>query len=181
MRYWNKIAERASIQSDIITLAEIVKEWGIKGEVKALPLSEKILTLLPGSKVCLMSPDGVCRNTEIKSIKRLGRHFVFSFFGIPDIESASGLRGSSVCISRAEIVLEENEFFCDQIIGLPVFTTEGEMLGKVAEILETGGNDVYVVRRHAKEYLLPAIKDVVREIDLDQGRIVVKPLPGLLD
>jgi 16S rRNA processing protein RimM len=128
-----------------------------------------------------MRPDGVRLDSTIRSVKKLGRHFVFSFRDIPDLESASALRGSSICISRGEVVLEKNEFFCDQIIGLRVFTTDGEMIGCVEEILETGGNDVYVVRMHSKEYLLPAIKDVVREIDLDKGRIVVKPMPGLLD
>ncbi len=97
------------------------------------------------------------------------------------MEYASALRGSSVCVGRDEVVLEEGEFFCDQLIGLSVFTAAGDMIGKVEEIMETGGNDVYVVRMNAKEYLLPGIRDVIREIDLDRGRIIINPMPGLLD
>jgi 16S rRNA processing protein RimM len=78
-------------------------------------------------------------------------------------------------------VLGENEFFHDQLIGIPVLTTDGEAIGLVDEIFETGSNDVYVVRKDDKEYLLPAIRDVIQEIDLNRRRIVIKTIPGLLD
>jgi 16S rRNA processing protein RimM len=76
--------------------------------------------------------------------------------------------------------LGEGEFFHHQIVGLRVETTDGEQLGKVAEVLETGADDVYVVRGNLGEILLPAISDVVERIDLAEGRMTVRLLPGLL-
>jgi len=77
--------------------------------------------------------------------------------------------------------LQKNEFYHRQIIGLMVITSEGREIGRVAEILETGSNDVYVVRGQGKEYLIPAIKDIISRIDLRSGTIIITPMEGLLD
>jgi 16S rRNA processing protein RimM len=162
-------------------LAEVLKEWGVRGEVKALPLSQKFFSLIAGAEVSLLNPDGVRSAAKITSLRKQGRHFVVAIEGCLDAVSASKLRGSSICVPRESVVLEENEFFHDQLIGIPVFTADGEAVGLVDEILETGGNDVYVVKKGDKEYLLPAIRDVIREIDLGGRRIIIKAIPGLLD
>jgi 16S rRNA processing protein RimM len=162
-------------------LAEVVKEWGVRGEVKALPLSQKIYSLIIGAEVSLLTPDGVQSAAKITSIRRQGRHFILAIEGCFDAVSASKLRGSSLCVPRESVVLEENEFFHDQLIGIPVVTADGEAIGLVDEIFETGSNDVYVVKKDDKEYLLPAIRDIIQEIDLGRRRIVIKTIPGLLD
>jgi len=77
--------------------------------------------------------------------------------------------------------LRENEFYHRQIIGLVAITSEGREIGKVVEIMETGSNDVYVVRGQGKEYLIPAVKDVISSVDLDSGTITIIPIEGLLD
>jgi 16S rRNA processing protein RimM len=77
--------------------------------------------------------------------------------------------------------LRKGQYFHHQIIGLGVWTAEGDELGSVEEILETGANDVYLVRRaDGGEVLLPAIRDVIQEIDIEHGRMVVRLIPGLL-
>jgi len=76
--------------------------------------------------------------------------------------------------------LRENEFYHRQIIGLVAITSEGREIGKVVEIMETGSNDVYVVRGQGKEYLIPAVKDVISSVDLDSGTITIIPIDGLL-
>lgn len=77
--------------------------------------------------------------------------------------------------------LQKDEFYHRQIIGLMVITSEGKEIGRVAEIMETGSNDVYVVRGQGKEYLIPAIKDVILSVDLRSGAIIITPMEGLLD
>ena len=77
--------------------------------------------------------------------------------------------------------LPPDSFFWHQIIGLTVRTVDGQELGKIAEIMETGSNDVYVVKSDERELLLPAIKDVVREIDLTSGVMTVELLEGLVE
>ena len=77
--------------------------------------------------------------------------------------------------------LPENEYYHRQIIGLAVITSEGNEIGRVTEIMETGSNDVYIVKGQGKEYLIPAIKDIVTHIDLASGTITITPLHGLLN
>ncbi len=153
----------------------------MRGEVKALPLSPKISSLGSGAEVSLLSPDGRRSTARITSARKHGRHLIVAAEGFPDAVSASKLRGSSICVPRDSVVLEENEFFHDQLIGIPVVTVDGEALGRVAGIIETGSNDVYVVRKDDREYLLPAIRDIIQAIDLGRQLIVIKTMPGLLD
>ena len=103
--------------------------------------------------------------------------------------AAEKLRGKWVQIPTEEAMpLEEDEYYEHQIVGLDVWTAQGEYLGRVEEIIFTGSNDVYVVRgqassedsRRDREILIPAIEDVVLEIDLDQGRMVVELMEGLV-
>jgi 16S rRNA processing protein RimM len=162
-------------------LAKIVKEWGVRGEVKALPLSQKIFSLVTGGEVSLLNSDGIRSTARVTSMRKQGRHFIVAIEGCFDPLTASSFRGSSICVPRDSVVLEENEFFCDQLIGISVVTPDGETIGRVAEIFETGSNDVYVVKAHDREYLLPAIWDVIQEIDLGRRRIIIKTMPGLLD
>jgi 16S rRNA processing protein RimM len=180
-KFWNRPAEKVPIPSDILAVARIAKEWGVKGEVKALPLSEKVFCLGRGSEVSLFRSEGALSTAKVTSIRRQGKHIIMALEGCCEALSASRLRDSFVCISRGSVVLEENEFFCDELIGIPVVTIGGKEMGKVAEILQTGSNDVYVVKSDEKEYLLPAIRDVIQEVDLPGQRIVVKDMPGIFD
>ena len=101
--------------------------------------------------------------------------------GIEDREGAAELRGRLLAIPESELEpLPEGQYYRFQLIGLAVISTGGEELGSVSDVLSTGANDVYVVRGDRGELLLPATDEVVREIDLESGRMLVEPLPGLL-
>jgi 16S rRNA processing protein RimM len=104
--------------------------------------------------------------------------------GCDDRTAAEALRGCLVQVPVDEAIpLEEGEFFEHQILGLEVWTVSGELLGSVAEILYTGANDVYVVRRSGpppREILIPVIASVVLQVDLAAGRLVVELPEGLL-
>ncbi len=100
--------------------------------------------------------------------------------GVADREAAEALRGWLVQVPEDEAwKLPKGQYYWHQIIGLAVVTRDGRRLGTVADILETGANDVYVVRREGADLLLPAIKDVVKEISPERGEMVVELLPGM--
>ncbi len=100
---------------------------------------------------------------------------------VRDRNSAEELRGHLVQVRSQEAApLGPGEYYEHQILGLNVVTTGGEALGRVAEILETGANDVYVVHGPRGEILLPARKEVIQDINLEAGRMTVILLPGLL-
>ena len=102
--------------------------------------------------------------------------------GCDDRNAAEELRGLLVQIPIEDAApLGEGEYYHYQLIGVEVETESGEGLGRVIEVLETGANDVYVVRGPRGEVLIPGIESVVRELDVKAKRMVVSPLPGMLD
>jgi 16S rRNA processing protein RimM len=105
---------------------------------------------------------------------------VLKLAGIDNREAAEVLRGALISVPAEQAVaLPAGTYYWHQIIGLRVVDLEDRPLGQIADILATGGNDVYVVRSNGRELLLPAIRDVVKEIDLDGGVVRVDLLPGL--
>jgi 16S rRNA processing protein RimM len=102
--------------------------------------------------------------------------------GIHDINSALPLVGCEVYITRTQLPdLPEGEFYWQDLLGLSVVDEQGRLVGVLANILVTGANDVYVVKNREKEYLIPAIDDVVLKIDLIMRTMTVRPMEGLLD
>ena len=154
----------------------------MKGELKALPLSEFITCLTPGLTVYIQTSKNIIETKKINTLKKHNKYIILSLSNIADNATAEHYLNSLVSIN-SEIIpsLDDNVFFHEQIIGLSVYTTEGEMIGKVIEIFETPANDIYVVKNISKEYLIPAIKDVVEKIELEKGRMIIKVMQGLLD
>jgi 16S rRNA processing protein RimM len=109
-----------------------------------------------------------------------GVALVLGLDAVADREAADALRGWLVQVPEDEAwKLPKGQYYWHQIIGLVVVTVEGRRLGTVADILETGANDVYVVKREGEDLLLPAIKDVIKEIAPERGEMVVELLPGM--
>jgi 16S rRNA processing protein RimM len=108
--------------------------------------------------------------------------FIIGFKGCDDINLIEPFLGNEVCLKRGQLPgLEADEYYWSDLIGLQVFTDEGTLLGKIADIFETGSSDIYVVRGGDREYLIPAIADVIKTVDPPGGKIVITPLDGLLD
>jgi 16S rRNA processing protein RimM len=101
--------------------------------------------------------------------------------GVADRTQAEALRGQLVQVPLNEAVaLPEGSYYLYQLIGLQVKTVEGEFLGTITSVMETGANDVYVVQNEGRELLLPAIPDVIKTIDLPNGLMVVQVMEGLI-
>jgi 16S rRNA processing protein RimM len=108
------------------------------------------------------------------------RRAVLKLEGVDQRAEAEKLRGLLIQVPVDEAVpLDQGEYYLYQIVGLEVWTKEGEYLGRVAEVLETGSNDVYVVREGGREILIPALSDVVLEVDLEENRMEVHLMEGL--
>lgn len=153
----------------------------MKGEVKALPLSEKIGLIGHGSRITLSREKGSSESKVVRGVKQLNRFLVISFEGITDKDTASHYRNALIYSEEGSLALNEGEYYVDQIVGLSVVNEAGIHFGSVSDIIETGGNDVYVVRNGRKEYLIPAVREVILKIDLDKGEMTIRPLEGLFD
>lgn len=162
-----------------LVVGRIVSPQGNKGEVKA-----EVITDFPerfaSTSAVYLGPEH--HRFAVEGYRFLDDAVVLKLKGIDSIDQAERLRGKLVEVPEEEAVrLPEDHYFWHQILGLQVVTVEGEPLGRIDEILETGANDVYVVHGPRGELLIPAIKQVVRAVDLAHGTITVELMPGLLE
>ncbi len=149
--------------------------WGVRGVIRVLPLAERG-TLTPGHTVTIA---GTRRLIESARLQK-GLLYV-KLSGIDDRDAAAALRERLLTVPESELApLPEGQYYRFQLIDLAVATAAGEPLGRVTEVLATGANDVYVVRGDRGEILVPATAEVVKEIDLAAGRMVIEALPGLI-
>lgn len=119
---------------------------------------------------------------EIESIRFHKGFVIIKFTDINDINSAEEIRDFEIRIPEEEVLpLEENEYYIDQLIGFEVMTAEGDLLGNIFDIIITGGTDVFVVDGKGKEYMIPAALDLIIEVNEQEKRMIVKPIPGLLE
>ena len=119
---------------------------------------------------------------KVLSCRPLGLGLLLKLDTVRSRDAARSLFGRFLYVPETEaIALPSGEYFVHQIVGLSVVTDHGVTLGNIVEVLETGSNDVYVVRGPTGEALLPATKEVIKEIDLEARRMVVSLIPGLVD
>ena len=104
------------------------------------------------------------------------------FKGIETVEEAEKLRNTYVVKDRADAIeLEEGQYFIADLLGLPVYVDTGEKLGILDDIFNSGSSDIYVVKNElGKQYLLPYIDEVIKDIDLENGKIIVHIIEGLI-
>jgi len=148
--------------------------------MKALPLSEQFSLLGPNANVRLHVKNDILQCT-IKSLRKLNRHFIVSFHEVTDRDVAARYRGALLSSSVEPVTLREGEFLYEQIIGLTVVSSDGNEIGIVVDIFDSGAHDVYVVRRNEKEYLIPAVREFIRDIQVAGRKIIVNEMEGLFD
>ncbi|MCL4537491.1 MAG: ribosome maturation factor RimM [Nitrospirae bacterium] len=163
----------------LVTIGRVLKEWGLKGELMVLPLTFDPERFSGLGEVAVQH-QGVIEWKRLKSVRPHKNNLLLSFEGCGTPEDARKYRSALIKIKKSESPkLPTGVYYQYQIIGLSVYTVKGDYLGEVESIFETGSNDVYVVRGEDKEYLVPAIKDVVKEIDLESKKIIVKPMEAV--
>jgi 16S rRNA processing protein RimM len=164
-------------------VGRVLRPHGVQGELRVEVITGFPERLGRHGHFYLAHPDSP-KDVRRYSSEALRRHkgvVLLKLAGCDDRNEAELLRDMLVQIPVEEAVpLEEGEYYHFQIVGVRVETEGGEWLGQVAEVLETGANDVYLVRGPRGEVLVPAITDVVRELDMEEGRMVVRLLPGTL-
>ncbi len=118
----------------------------------------------------------------VQSVRPYKKRLLIKFEEIPDRTAAETWRGAWLHVPIEEAMpLAEGEYYEHQLLGLDVYTDAGEYLGVLEHIIYTGANDVYVVQGPRGEVLIPALVDVILDVDLTAERMTVHPLPGLLD
>lgn len=163
--------------SDALVVAQVLAPHGIAGELKCRIVTDFPERFKKGTRLLVGDPPVERR---IRGARVSGPHVYLHLEGIADRNAAEGLRGAELLVPAAEAVeLPEGQFFWRDVIGLRVEDEQGAILGTIADILETGANDVYVVRSASGELLIPATREVVKAILPEEGRMVVQLLPGM--
>ena len=165
-----------------LEIGQIVNTFGIKGEVKVKPFTDDIKRYDKLKKINIEQKNSK-KEYEIENIKYHKDMVILKLKGIDQIEQAELLRNSYLKIDRnEEEPLEENTYYIVDLLGLSVYTEEDVLLGILDDIYNTGSNDIYVVKDSlGKQTLLPAIQDVIKEIDIENQKIIVHVMKGLLD
>lgn len=159
----------------------ITQTHGIKGEVKVFPTTDDAGRFKKLKEV-IMDNGKERLHMEIEGVKFFKQYAILKFKGYDSINEIEKYKGAKLYVTRDKAVrLKKGEYFIADLIGVEVVTEDGEPFGRIKDVLVTGANDVYVVERENEpEVLLPVIKECVRNIDLEQGRITVHIMDGLL-
>ncbi len=164
---------------NLLEVGQIVNSYGIKGFVKVVPLVDNN-NQFKDFKTLYIKQKNSIRELHIEEVKFSKKLVLLKFKQIDTIEQAEELRNYYLNAKRSDIKLEDGAHFIVDLIGLEVFTEDGELLGNLVEVLQPGANDVYIVENSAKQQiLLPAIPDVIKQIDIANKKMIVKLLEGL--
>ena len=161
-------------------IGQIVNTYGIKGFVKVVPYTDDIKRFEELKSVYIEQKSKITE-VFIEEVKYSKNLVLLKIKGIESIEEAERYKNAILKIERKDAAkLPEDTYFIVDLIGLDVYTLDGENLGKLEDIFKTGSNDVYVVKNElGKQILLPAIGSVIKQIDLSHGKIIVNLLEGL--
>lgn len=159
----------------------ITQTHGIKGEVKVFPTTDDV-SRFKKLKEVIMDTGRERITMEIEGVKFFKQYAIVKFKGYDSINDIEKYKRAKLYVTRDHAVkLQKDEYFIADLVGLNVVTDEGEPFGKMKDVLATGANDVYVVEREdGTEVLLPAIRECVKAVDMEQGQITVHIMDGLI-
>ena len=179
-------------RGQLVLVGWIVGTHGVHGEVRVKPCSGSLDRFRGAARVFLGPADADVdadaragksgyRPVDLESARPHGAVALLRIEGVADVDAALALRGMGLYLPASELPrLPEGEFYSFELAGLTCESTAGEPLGVVVEVLEMPGNDVLLVRpEQGSDFLVPAVSDIVRHVDLPGGRLIIDDRPGL--
>lgn len=165
---------------DLLQVGVITTTHGIRGEVKVYPTTDDAHRFDYLESVLLDTGKELCE-LEIQRVKYFKQFVILKFCDVDNINDIEPYKGKSLYVTRDFAVpLEENEYYIADLIDMDVFLEDGSLFGTLKDVMETGANDVYVIHTtDKKEVLVPAIKDCVKEVDVEQNKMIIHLLKGL--
>lgn len=166
---------------NFLKVGQIINTHGIRGEVKVYPLTDDVKRFSSLKKV-FVRKDKEYIPIEVQGVKYIKNLVILKLSGIEDMNEAMRYKNVFLYVDRENAVeLSEDTYFIADLIGIEVMEEDGRKLGNIVSVFSTGSNDVYEIKReNGKTFLIPAIKEVVKSIDIENRKMIVKLLEGLL-
>jgi 16S rRNA processing protein RimM len=168
------------MKKDLVEIARIQGPNGLKGKMRITPYGDSFERFKTYSHL-IIGQDGT--PVKVLSVEQKKGSYIILLEGFIHIDQVEKIKGETLYVRRDQLEeLGHEEYYWRDLIGLKVFDTSGREFGEVVEIFSTGSNDIYVVDR-LEQYLIPATEDVIKEISLEKGCIIIDAslLEGLLD
>ncbi len=166
---------------EYLEIGKIVNTSGLKGLLKVMPLTDDITRFEDLETIYIQIGKNLVEK-KIEDVKYIKNMVLLKLEGIDNIDEAEKYKNLYIKINKKDAIeLPEDSYLIVDIVKCDVYTEEGELLGKMIDVLDTGSNDVYVVKNsEGKEILLPAIKEVIKSVDISNKKIIVKLMDGLI-
>ncbi len=166
------------MKKEFLEVGKVVGTHGVRGTLRLQPWSDDSSFLEKIKSVYLTDKTKM----DIVSAKAHGNITLLNIKGVDSIEKAETLRNKVLLIRRDDAKLEEGRYFVDELISCKVFDEKsGKELGVISDVSVTGANDVWHIEKDGKEHLIPAIDDVVVSVNIDEEKVVIRPLGGIFD
>lgn len=165
---------------EYLIVGSISTPHGVHGEVKVFPLTDDV-TRFKKLKEVFLDTGKERKTLHIKGVKYSGAFVVLKFEEFTSRNDVEGLRGKNLLVDREHAVkCKKNEYFITDLIGITVYRDDDTVLGELTDVIQTGANDVYVVKKEDQsEILLPAIKECILNVDIENRAMKVFVMPGL--
>ena len=163
-------------------MGKVLRPHGLRGVLRIKSYARSSATFKKGQSIFLRAPGSREEKFTLSSLKPHKNIFLMKLKEIRSIEEAEKLREREILVLEKDLgKKKEGEFYWYELMGMRVYLSSGEYLGNIQHIMETGSNDVYVVKNNDKEILIPAIHDIVKEINVIKKEMIIEPIEGLLD
>lgn len=180
--YEAKLCGTKFYETKDIEIGKLTKPHGLKGEIRMHYYGSDPSDLKAGMKLKAVKSNKEEVELEILRVRVTKNALILSFFGIDSIDDTAPIIQSSVHVKKTDLKsLEDDEYYWDDLIGMEVYDLSGELLGRVESIFETGSNDVYVIKKGKDELMIPAIAEVIKEVDTVNKVMRVDLLEGMRD
>ncbi len=164
---------------DLLQVGVITTTHGIRGEVKVFPTTDDPHRFEVLPSILLDTGKELCE-LEIQRVKYFKQFVILKFKDVDDINEIEPYKGKSLYVTRdMDVPLKENEYYIGDLIGMEVFLEDGSYFGTLKDVMETGANDVYIVQTEDREVLIPAIKDCILKVDVEDNKMTIHLLKGL--
>ncbi|MBR5233192.1 MAG: 16S rRNA processing protein RimM [Clostridia bacterium] len=164
-----------------LEIGQIVSTHGIKGEVRVNPWCDTP-EFMKKFKTLYFDANGN-KAVKITACRPHGNVVIIKLDGVDTVEEAQKLRNKTLYMNRADAKLQKGDWFIQDLIGCTVYDADdnSKTYGTLTDVAETGANDIWFIDRGGKEYIIPAIKDVVINVDVENENVFIRPLRGIFD